>query len=319
MKAVALVHPRSLATRPRLVARLRAALGPGAVRAPAGHEALARAAREALEASPEVLLVGGGDGTFVRTLAALDQAAGGRPLPALLPLPWGTGNGLARSLGLGRASPRALDAALATARAGARRAWPLLSVLGLRAPFAGFGVDAAIIADHARVRAALPGWLPAAGALAYLASVPALSLPGFVRGPRPQVTARALAPAVELDRHGAAGRAFATGDVLWQGALTLAACSTVRCFGFGLAMFPHADGRGDRFVVRIGDAGLGEIVTRAADAFAGRYFSPRVHDLAATAVALEVDRPQPFEVAGEAMGLHRAVEIRLAPPIVLAL
>ena len=83
-------------------------------------------------------------------------------------------------------------------------------------------------------------------------------------------------------------------------------------------MFPLADGRADRFVLRIGDAGLAEILARAPDAFAGRYFSPHVHDAAATAVALTVDRPQPFEVAGEPVGAHARVEVRLAAPVRLA-
>lgn len=318
MRAQAVVNAAAVRDRPALLARLRATLGRDGVHVTADLAAVPAAARAVLAAGPDVVFIGGGDGTFVRVLAALDEAAAGRPLPALVPLPWGTGNGLARSVGVEATTVTGLDRALARAAGGARRPWPLLAVLGLRAPFAGFGVDAAIVADQARVRARLPTWLPARGALAYAVSVPLRSLPAFAVGRRALVEAVALAPATILDRDGAAGAGFATGDRVWRGRLTLAACSTVRAFGFGLAMFPHADGRADRFVLRIGDPGLGEIVTRAADAFAGRYFSPRVTDVAATVIALAVDRPQPFEVAGEPVGDHDRVEVRLAPPMLLA-
>lgn len=308
---------------------------------------LAEARREvygAVAAGAEVLLFGGGDGTLAMGLSLLAEATRGRPLgspgghPAVGVLPLGTGNAFAHARGvLGGRERGGRRRVLLTQWQRARdprwtpSPFATLECLGLRAPFAGFGVDAALISDHAATRdawggavgralgraAALPGPLGAAAApLGYALSVATRSLPRFALQARPRVTVRNLgAPAQLLDAGGAVIGEREAGAVLWEGDCTLAAASTIPCFGFGLRLFPHALHRRDRFSLRASDAGLVEILRNTRAAFAGAYASPKLHDFLVDRVALEVDRPAPFEVSGEAMGAQRRVEIALGPEL----
>lgn len=280
------------------------------------------AARRAIHEQAEradVLLFAGGDGTFTLGLSLLAEARRGRALPAVGVLPLGTGNALAHSLNLPEGVrgareqlARALDAT------GPLRTFRALEVTGLHAPFCGFGIDAQLIADHAATAAALRRfgavgrWVERRAS--YPFSIAGRSLPSLLWRPRPSVTLTNLgAAAQELDSTGAVIAEHEAGAVLWQGACTMAAASTISCFGFGLRMFQHADLRADRFHLRASDASLFEVVRSAPAAFAGRYASPRVHDFLAERVSLAVSAPSPFEAGGEAMGELEQVQISLGP------
>ena len=111
------------------------------------------------------------------------------------------------------------------------------------------------------------------------------------------------------------GRAIAAGDVMWEGACTMAAGATIPFFGFGLQMFPFARARRDRFHLRAADPGVTEIVRNTPAAFRGEYFSPRVHDFLVERVALELDAEVPVEAGGELLGRHARIELAIAPPV----
>lgn len=121
MRRIALItNPRSGTHRrtPRLARRLAERVGEAHVEAPADLAELARAARRLREGEVEVLFVSGGDGTLHRVLTALVPAWGDDPLPALVPLPSGTMNIVARSVGV-RGRPEAvLDAVLGALTSG---------------------------------------------------------------------------------------------------------------------------------------------------------------------------------------------------------
>lgn len=96
------------------------------------------AVREALDSGAEIVFVGGGDGTIRAAASAL---AGAAAVLALLPL--GTGNVLARNLGV----PLDLEAAIAVAASGARRRIDLGNLGGqLFTVAAGLGMDAELLA-----------------------------------------------------------------------------------------------------------------------------------------------------------------------------
>lgn len=116
------------------------------------------AALAALDAEPEVIFVAGGDGTVRAVAEVLAEQHAETPL-AILPL--GTGNLLARNLGV----PLALDAAAAHARASEPRTidlgWvdsPEMSRHGF-AVMVGFGIDANMIAETDDDLKAKAGWL----------------------------------------------------------------------------------------------------------------------------------------------------------------
>lgn len=267
----------------------------------------------------DVLLFAGGDGTFTLGLSLLAEARRGRSLPAVGILPLGTGNALAHSLNL-PAGVRGAREQLARALDPTRplRAFRALEVAGLCAAFCGFGIDAQLIADHAATATALRRlgavgrWLERRAG--YPVSIASRSLPNLLLRTRPQVTLTNLgASALELDAKGEVIAEHGAGAKLWQGACTMAAASTIPCFGFGLRMFQYADRRSDRFHVRASDASLLEVVGRAPAAFAGRYVSPRVHDFLAERVEFSMSVPAPFEAGGEALGELERVQITLGP------
>lgn len=116
MPGIALVtNPRSGTHRrtPDLARRLAERVGTEAwVLAPADLPELADAARRLRDRDVDLILVSGGDGTLHRALGAFLPAWGDDPLPPIAPLPSGTMNIVARSVGL-RGRPEAvLDAVL---------------------------------------------------------------------------------------------------------------------------------------------------------------------------------------------------------------
>lgn len=305
MAAPVLINRRAGRAGPRMLAALRAAT-PTLIVTDTAAEAEAALAEVVARGAPRIVL-GGGDGTLVAGLAAISRAAAahGAPEPVVGVLALGTGNAIARAIGARAPRPGAVAAALAHAEVAPPIELPMLDVLGRRAPFCGFGLDAQLVADADAVGATLArARLRLPAALRYALAVPLVSVPRFVRTARPTVTIYRRGAAAHVD-----GGA-ATDAVLWSGACTLAACSTIPYFGFGLQMFAFARTRADRFQVRAGDPGLAEVIGSAPAAFRGRYRSPRVHDFLCDAVTLALDRPAPFEIAGDVVGTLATVDVR---------
>lgn len=274
----------------------------------------------------DVLGLAGGDGTVVMGLTLLAEACRGAGVaePAVAVVPLGTGNAFARALrdldpGLARALPARLAQLIDPARTPV--AVRTLSVLGVRTPFCGFGIDAQLLEDQRDVSAAIDRIPLVRGVLGprarYAASVALRSAPLWMLSDRPEVTLRNLGtPAREVRGADAAlVREVPAGAVMWSGPCTLAACATIPYFGFGLRMFTFASSVGDRFQVRASDAGVLEILRHAPAAFRGRYFTDQTHDFLADRIEIELSAPVAFEAGGELLGHHQRVEVALAAPI----
>jgi diacylglycerol kinase family enzyme len=321
VRAVAIVNGNARRLGGRLRGKLERAL-PGAVRFTGSLDEARGAIRAEVKRGADLVVLGGGDGTVVMGLSLIAEACrgAGRPEPAIAILRLGSGNAIADTLG---ASDDVVgDLERLSRGAGMRRRVPMLSVLGVRAPFVGLGVDALLLEDHEAI-GRIVDRVPVArrvlgGASRYALSVALRSMPRFATGDRPhaRVTNRG-APAVEMRRTGPTGREEPAGEVLWEGACTLVAGATIPFFGFGLKMFAFAGTRAGRFHLRCGDSGLLEILRSTPAAFRGEYFSESVSDFLCDRVEIELDREAAVEAGGELLGRHRHVELAIAPPITL--
>jgi diacylglycerol kinase family enzyme len=321
VRAVAIVNGNARRLGGRLRGKLERAL-PGAVRFTGSLDEARGAIRAEVKRGADLVVLGGGDGTVVMGLSLIAEACrgAGRPEPAIAILRLGSGNAIADTLGA--TDDVVGDLERLSRGAGMRRRVPMLSVLGVRAPFVGLGVDALLLEDHEAI-GRIVDRVPVArrvlgGASRYALSVALRSMPRFATGDRPhaRVTNRG-APAVEMRRTGPTGREEPAGEVLWEGACTLVAGATIPFFGFGLKMFAFAGTRDGRFHLRCGDSGLFEILRSTPAAFRGEYFSESVSDFLCDRVDIELDRETAVEAGGELLGRHRHVELALAPPITL--
>ncbi len=293
---------------------------PGGVRFTGSLDEARTTIRAEIRRGADLIVLGGGDGTVVMGLTLIGEAcrAGGRREPAIAILRLGSGNAIADATGASEDVVE--DLARVSRGGGTRREMPLLSVLGVRAPFVGMGVDALLLEDHAAVDRVVER-VPVArrlmgGATRYALAVALRSVPRFAAGARPRAAVTNLgAPAVEMRRTGPTGREEGAGERLWEGTCTLVAGATIPFFGFGLKMFAFAGARRDRFHLRCGDAGLFEIMRSTPAAFRGEYFSDHVTDFLCERVRIDLDRETAIEAGGELLGRRDHVELAMSAPI----
>ncbi len=321
VRAVAIVNGNARRVRGRMHKRLEAAL-PGAVRF---TESLAHARatiRAEIARGVDLVLLGGGDGTFVMGLTLIAEACRGlgKPEPAIGVLRLGSGNAIADTVGATDDVERDLQV---LARGGG--VWtkvPMMEALGVRAPFVGIGLDAQVIEDHeavGRVVDRVPGGKRFVGGSArYVLSVALRSIPRFATVARPNVVVTNLGgTATRITRDGVIGGTIETGHQLWAGACTLVAGATIPFFGFGLKMFAFSNSQTGKFHLRCGEPGLFEILRNVPAAFRGEYFSNHVTDFLCDRVALELDRETAVEAGGELLGRRTRIELSVTAPVTL--
>jgi diacylglycerol kinase family enzyme len=322
VRAVAIVNASARRVRGRLRTRLERVL-PGAVRLTTSLDQAREVIRDEITRGRDLFVLGGGDGTVVMGLTLIAEACRGtgRPEPAVGILRLGSGNAIADTVGATDDPVDDLDRLVRGT--GSWRAVPLIEVLGVRAPFVGMGVDAQLLEDHEAVGQLIdrvPGARRLVGGVTrYALSVALRSVPRFATGTRPHATVTNLgSPAIEMGREGPSGREVPPNTVMWTGACTLVAGSTIPYFGFGLKMFSFARDRAGRFQLRCGDAGLLEILRNTPAAFRGEYFSDHVRDFLCDRVHIELDTDAAIEAGGELLGRHRKVELAVTAPVTFA-
>jgi diacylglycerol kinase family enzyme len=294
-------------------------------------------ARTVLDRGYRTVLTGGGDGTFVgyanciieeaargdgpgRTHggAALQLAPRARALPRFGVLKLGTGNSLADFSG---ASSRRIGVVedILRARSGevaCTRALHLLEHDGKRAPFAGLGLDAAVLNDYVRVKSALRGKLSFAGVggLGYFWAVAGRTLPGVLLNRQvPNVEVVNLGgPAQQLGPDGVAiGRPIDHGEILYRGPCRIAAAGTVPCYGYGFRIFPHALRAPGKFQLRLTALSIPRILARVPAIWRGQ--TPKgLLDFQCEKVAIKFDREMPLQVGGDAEGYRRELVIGMS-------
>jgi diacylglycerol kinase family enzyme len=299
---------------------------------PAEDVFLSRSSGEALgiaetvvERGYSTVFTGGGDGTFVGWVnQILDRASRrGVAAPRFGVLALGTGNALAEVVG---ARPDAYVEQLGTfaaGRASAIRKLDLLVCDGRRTPFAGVGIDAAVINDYSWLKNAL-----GATALAPLATgLSGYGLAIALRSAPRYLAERTSAyceivnvggPAHRLDGRGRqSGRALQQGEVLYAGPCMMAAASTVPFYGFGLKAFPFADTRPGMLQLRVAtQLSVPNLVWNIPRIWSGEFEDPGLLDFHAERVAIRFERPVPLQVGGDGEGARETVTFGIAPAAV---
>src|SRR5229473_3505676 len=224
-------------------------------------------ARTVLERGYATVLTGGGDGTFVAYVNCLFEEAA-EPQVGVLKL--GTGNAVAEFCGSSARRVGVVEDIL-RARSGEvsqAREVHLLDCEGKLAPFAGLGIDAAVLNDYVRLKKGLEGGklqFAAAGGLGYFLSIVGRTIPGYVlqRGVPHVEVVNLGAPARQIGPDGKPlGRDIARGEVIYRGPCRIAAAGSVPCYGFGFQMFPFARKSSGRFQLRISAMSLPKMLAQ---------------------------------------------------------
>lgn len=283
-------------------------------------EDAARVAATLIERRYGRVLLGGGDGTVATMLGLMMKAAergpGGDPavLPEIGVLRLGTGNGLACLAGAGSV---ALDVARAVSGTPApTRVLRLIRdpTSGAVFPFASLGYDAQVLNDYIELvesqRSDL-GRRMAKSLSGYLYAIGTRTLPGELnpRRPRIRVVATGRASAIDPETHEEVP--LAAGSTLYEGAARAVAAGTTPFYGFGLKVLPDALKRQDRFQVRVSTAPVGYLLTHLASLWSGALRTPHMWDFLVEGVSIESSEPLPMQMAGDARGKTRRLELRL--------
>ena len=288
-------------------------------------------ARQVLDKGYHTILTGGGDGTFVGYVNCLfeqaQQPSGAtlRGAYKLLPVPahavelprfgvlkLGTGNALADYSG---ASGRRLGVVedILRARSGEvsiARPLHLLSHQGKRAPFAGLGIDAAVLNDYVSVKDRL-----GPGAAGYFCSIVGKTLPAcLLQRSVPTVEVVNLGgPVQQLGPDGKqVGSDIERGEILFRGPCKIAAAGTVPNYGFGFQIFPHALMAPGRFQLRLTAIGVPKILANLRTLWRGGPAPAGIYDFHCDRVLIKFDREMPLQVGGDAEGYRREVIFEMA-------
>jgi diacylglycerol kinase family enzyme len=268
-------------------------------------------AEEVVARRYRTVFTGGGDGTFVawvnRILETAERRSARPPRFGVLAL--GTGNAVAEMVG---AEPRRHLKDLARYVRGEVhrvRRLDLLTCQGRRTPFAGVGVDAAILNDYNWVKTQLedtPLHRLGVGASGYGLAVALRSAPRYLLERRPCYCeiVNAGRPAWRLDAAGVRiGRSIGHGELLYAGPAMMAAASTVPYYGLGLRAFPFAEKAPGMMQVRVASSiHLATILLNLPSIWSGSFAHQGLLDFHADRVALRFERPMPLQVGGDAEG-----------------
>ena len=282
------------------------------------HDDANRIADTVVSRGFDTVFTGGGDGTFVSWVNhILDRAeTRSEPAPRFGVLALGTGNAVAEMVGAGRPLDDLRRHLSGEVLPGRRL--DLVTCEGRRTPFAGVGIDAAVLNDYNWLRnrlGAKAGRLTS-GLRGYGLAIALRSAPRqvFQRAPAYCEIVNTGAPAWRLDPTGdRIGHAVAHGDLLYAGPCMMAAGSTVPYYGFKLRAFPFAGRRDGTLQVRvITRIPVPSMVVHARKIFSGEFQHPGLLDFEAERVEMSFDRPVPFQVGGDAEGYRERLTLGIA-------
>jgi diacylglycerol kinase family enzyme len=266
------------------------------------------------------VFTGGGDGTFVSWVNRILDHAERRaaPAPRFGVLALGTGNAVAEVVGARRDAHVDALRAFSNGRVGSRRL-ELLTCDGRRTPFAGIGVDAAVVNDFQWLKDRLAGTSLrplSTGIAGYFVAGALRSAPRVVlerRSPYCEVV-NIGAAAHRLDPEGRpVGPAIRHGELLYAGPCMLAAAGTVPFYGFGLKAFPFAAMRPGSMQLRLmTEIGVATVLWNLPKLWSGRFSHPGLLDFHAERVTVTFEKPMPLQIGGDAEGWREQVALGMS-------
>jgi diacylglycerol kinase family enzyme len=267
-----------------------------------------------VEKGSETIFAGGGDGTIVDVINGLHEFSNGTP-PTVGVLRLGTGNALAHWL---NASTPVAD----LAKWQHPNSHRIIKANMIEAedtlfPFAGLGMDAAVLNDYNRVkRAAKYKWYSPMmnGMTGYLWAGYLHTLPNHLKKPKYAVKiTNAGRPAFAIDPTGSeVGDPIPTGGVLFEGMASTVTCGTTPYYGYKMKMFPFATGRQGRFQLRVVTMTPLQIGQHIYSAWNGELRHPGLLDYYVDKVHVEFEETIPYQLGGEATGYRKEITFSLA-------
>jgi diacylglycerol kinase family enzyme len=306
----------------RVAAQIARALPSARVRLTRSQGELDAWLREILPKNPPLcILAAGGDGTAIALVNALARQIPEGPLPPVGFLKLGTGNAWANVVG----APK-LSETIALLRTAPRRGvglplrrFGLVDCNGTLSCFAGCGWDAQILNDYKDQLAAAAGGPPrffAKSVYGYLTAMLFRTAPKTILFGRPHVIIENLGDEVytmTADQKLLRLADVKHGTVLYDGPASVAGAATVPEYGYHFKAFPHAERFLGMINVRIYDRTASGAIASIPKLWRGTYPLRGMHDWFAKAVRMTFSRPMPLEIGGDAVGLHRTIELRVSP------
>ena len=264
----------------------------------------------------EVLFTGGGDGTIVYLMNAIEERIASGQLaredaPPVGVLRMGTGNALATYL-----ECRNVVDDLRSLSGGSPIVvydMHMVSTSDGLVPFAGFGWDATILNDYDSFKESVRETAVesvATGLGGYAASIVTRSIPSALGSDRKHARITANGPAVLIHpKTGDVLDEYLADDVIYEGVVDQLAASTIPYWGFNVRMFPHCTKRPGFFELRCYHGGVANILKTVPFRFwSGDFEEHECADFLCTDISVEiVDGAMSYHVAGDPGGYERAV------------
>lgn len=258
----------------------------------------------------------GGDGTVHRFINELDGRAASDGAPRIGIVALGAGNGLAGVVSGGGGDPLndlrtyVLNPSADTLHLG------LCEAEGVHFAYGSLGLEASALHDfRALLGASRRGPLRSAfhGRAGYVTAIVGMTLPRrlFRKKVGVKVTftgARGHAATVG-DSGAELGRAFAPGDVLYEGPANAVLMGTCPFFGHRFKLLPLAGLDVGRFHLRVSNVAPTKLLANLGRLRRGTFAHAAIFDFLVDEVHLEFTEPVPYQLAGELLGERQALRI----------
>lgn len=290
-------------------------------------------AEKIIAAEFDVVMFGGGDGTFGAGITNI-MALKPKKIPVFGVLRLGTGNGMAEALGVAPYETnlfvaKGIEEELMQAKNPAARInQAILRIGNIYGPFAGTGLDADILNDYRAIKKILDKvpFLPKKnrGPADYALAVTILSFWRYAANPFIQVVVRNGAKkAYRIDRLGRQqDGTINPGEILYRGPASIVFASTIPYYGWGLRVCPQATSflMNGRFQLRVSAMDVWETLYNLPALFYGKFEHPKLWDFACKDITVEIlntsenkrySKGAPFQIGGDPHGRQTKVRIEV--------
>jgi len=270
------------------------------------------------------VFTGGGDGTVVQFINALDVLTHGDSarIPVLGVLSLGTGNAMSSLVSSG--NPIQDLKAYVTNPSQDISPISLVSCEDHLFPFGGLGIDAEILSDYENVKKKMAvGKLKPVfeGVGGYFMSFFGATAPRRIKAilHNETTTVRIInvgERAYQIGPSGEMTRSFETGETLYDGPALAVMAGTVPVYGFGLRILPWADRHPNHMHVRVGRFNVFSGLAAMPRIWKGNYQGEGFADFYADGVSMTCSQPVPFQMGGDSFGMRDHVVFTLRQGVV---